>query len=589
MRKRRLLWQIYPFYLLITVIALLAVGWYASRALGHFYLAEMARNLESQARLVKEQIQPSLLGADSTGIDAICKRLGREAGTRVTVILPTGIVIGDSDEDPERMDNHGDRPEVREAMFGQTGRSARYSYTLEKRMMYVAIPLGDAEGIAAVVRLAIPITAIDAVLRRAYIRIAIAGVIIAVLVAAVSLVISRRISSPLAELRRGAERFASGDLGGRLAVPKSDEIGALAEAMNQMAAELDSRIQTIIRQKNQEEAILSSMAEGVLAVDADERVIMLNQQAAHILGAGGTDAEGRSLQEIVRNPDLQQFVSQALSSQAAVESDIALDGGQRYLRAHATVLRDQEGGRMGVLVVLHDVTRLRRLERVRADFVANVSHELKTPITTIKGFVETLLQKEMHGSGEARRFLRIVAKQVDRLNAILEDLLMLSRIEQEADRAEISLEVCDIRPVLEAAVETCRVSASARQIQLDLKCSEPCRARINAVLLEQAVINLIDNAIKYSDPGGIVEVEGLGESGRLTIRVRDRGCGIAEEHLPRLFERFYRVDKARSRKHGGTGLGLAIVKHITLAHGGQVSVESKPGAGSVFSIFLPEA
>jgi two-component system phosphate regulon sensor histidine kinase PhoR len=262
------------------------------------------------------------------------------------------------------------------------------------------------------------------------------------------------------------------------------------------------------------------------------------------------------------------------------------------LRANATILHDAgpghaSGSRAGVLVVLHDVTQLRRLERIRSDFVANVSHELKTPITSIKGFVETLLDGAVDQPENAERFLRIVAAQSDRLNEIIEDLLTLSRLERDTDRAGISLQRGRVRDVLESAVGVCELKASQKNVSVKLTCDAGLHAEINPAMLEQAVVNLLSNAVKYSPEGETVLLEAAAGPTELVIRVRDHGCGIGPEHLPRLFERFYRVDKARSRKLGGTGLGLAIVKHIAQAHGGRATVESFPDQGSTFSLHLP--
>jgi two-component system phosphate regulon sensor histidine kinase PhoR len=261
----------------------------------------------------------------------------------------------------------------------------------------------------------------------------------------------------------------------------------------------------------------------------------------------------------------------------------------RYLQAHGTVLRDAEQQEIGVLIVLHDVTRLRRLENIRRDFVANVSHELKTPITAIKASVETLMDGDPISPADSQEFLAIIAKQADRLNAIIDDLLALSRIEQNDDVSGMVLEMQDLEPALRSAVQSCESAASDKEISLRVECSAGLQARINAPLIEQAVINLVGNAIKYSDRQSSVQVEAKCQDDIVKILVRDRGCGISREHLPRLFERFYRVDKARSRRQGGTGLGLAIVKHIVQAHGGTVTVSSEPGAGSVFTILLPAA
>jgi len=590
MRRRRLLWQLYPSYLLITLFALLGVAWYATTSLRNFYYEHVQSELVARALLVKKDVQRLLETGDTQGVDALCKEMGKVSLTRITVVLPSGQVIGDSDEEPAKMDNHSDRPEVIEALSGRNGRSLRYSHTLGESMMYVAISMNTQGAIAGIIRTAIPVTAIDRALRTIYWHISLGGLAIAAVAAAMSLAISRRISRPIEEIKRGAERFAKGELGLKLPIYDSQEIGGLAEAMNQMAAQLDDRIHAIVQQRNELEVVLSSMVEGVLAVDMDERLIKINRAAAQMIGVEAAAATGRSIQEIVRNPALQQFVARALRSREPVEGDIvASNGDERSLQAHGTILRDAQGTSIGALIVLNDVTRLRQLENMRREFVANVSHELKTPITSIKGFVETLLHGAMANPEDAQRFLGIIARHAERLNAIIEDLLSLSRIEQEGERREIALETGAVKDVLTAAIQSCRISADAKNIRIELACDDAVRARLNATLLEQAVVNLLDNAIKYSEPGSAIQIEAARTDGDVAISVCDHGCGIRREHIPRLFERFYRVDKARSRKLGGTGLGLAIVKHVVQAHNGQVSVQSTPGQGSTFTIRLPSA
>jgi len=404
------------------------------------------------------------------------------------------------------------------------------------------------------------------------------------------LYISRRISRPLEEMKRGAERFAAGDLSGRLPVVETEEIGGLAEALNVMAAQLDERIRTVVEQRNAQEAMLAGMVEGVLAVDTGERVISFNQAAARFMDIEPQHALGRSIQEVVRNTDLQRFVQRTLSSGEPVEGDLALREGEvKYLQARGSALRDAQGKQIGALMVFHDVTRLWRLENIRREFVANVSHEIKTPVTSIKGAAEILLDGALQSEEDTRRFLNMIAKHTDRLTLLIDDLLALSRIEDEDEREKMDMEKGPIRPVLEGAVQACELKAGEKNIRLELTCGDDCTANINPLLLEQAVVNLIDNAVKYSEEGRTVEIEGAGAKDEVILSVRDHGCGIEPEHLPRLFERFYRVDKARSRKLGGTGLGLALVKHISQAHGGRVCVESTPGEGSIFSIHLPRA
>ena len=314
-----------------------------------------------------------------------------------------------------------------------------------------------------------------------------------------------------------------------------------------------------------------------------------NQAAVRLTGIDFESNPNAHLREVAPNTPLAQFVVQILNSAKPKESEFGnLSQSGRILQVHGSVLRDVQGKGIGAVVVFNDVTRLRRLEQVRRDFVANVSHELRTPITSIKGFVETLLDGALNSPEDARRFLEIVAKQSDRLNAILGDLLTLSHIEEGEEKKSIDVEVMGIRDTLEAAMELCSKKASAKNIRVSLECESAIKACINPSLLEQAVANLIDNAIKYSPADSDVVVRAAQEE-EVMIQVEDRGCGVAAEHLPRLFERFYRADKARSRALGGTGLGLSIVNHVITAHGGRVTVESTPNVGSTFSIYLPAA
>lgn len=589
MGGRRLLWQLYLSYLFIFLAALVAIGWIASRQMRTFYLDHLAADLEARAILVSGRIRGRSGLDNARSVDALCKKLEQEISTRITVIAPSGLVIGDSHEDPAAMGNHvgSDRPEIMRALDGEPGIETRYSETLQRNMMYVAVPLREDAKIIAVVRMSLPLDRIQGTLRSIYAQIGTGLLVTAALLAVISLLISRRISRPLEELKSSADRFARGELDRRLSVSGIAEIAGVAESMNHMAAQLGERIRTITQQRNEQEAILASMVEGVLAVDDRERVVGVNQACARVLEIDPDAARGRSIHEVVRNPDLQAFVRRVLASAEPVEGDVVLQGTEEcFLQAHGAILRDATGTGAGAVVVLNDVTRLRRLGTVRRDFVANVSHELRTPLTPIKVAVETLLEGALREGEKAEHFLDIISRQADRLGAIINDLLDLSRIEEE-EKQGVPLERGVIEPVLRAAIQACSAKAREKNIRVDLNCQEKAQASVNSQLLENAVVNLIDNAVKYSEPGSAVQVEAEGTDGGVVIRVRDTGCGIGKRHLPRLFERFYRVDKARSRKLGGTGLGLAIVKHIVRAHGGRVSVESKPSEGSTFTIHLP--
>jgi two-component system phosphate regulon sensor histidine kinase PhoR len=486
------------------------------------------------------------------------------------------------------MDPHGDRPEVRAALEGRLGASTRFSDTLRRQMMYVAVPVWRDGRVACVARVSLPLTTVEWTLRTVHRQVAMAAGAAAVLFAVLSYALARRLARPLEDMRQVAERLAGGDLSARAAAPDEESIAALASALNRMAAQLQERIEALARQRNEQEAVLSSMVEGVLAVDRDQRILHANQAAVRALDLPPGRAVGRGVHEAIRNADFLQFLAATLASDAATEAQVVFRSEQdRWLQLRGAPLTDSSGARIGALVVLTDVTRLRRLETIRQDFVANVSHELKTPITAIKGCAETLTDDLESLPAAAHPFVRMLTRHVGRLEAIVEDLLRLSQIEHDAERGEIERVPGPIRDVLKRAIQDAQPDAMAKRIAVDLDCAEDLRAPIHAALLEQAVVNLLDNAIKYSAEGTAVGVSAAARGERVEIQVSDQGVGIESRHLPRIFERFYRVDTARSRAMGGTGLGLAIVKHIALAHRGGVAVESEPGRGSVFTIWLP--
>jgi two-component system phosphate regulon sensor histidine kinase PhoR len=588
--RRRLLSQLYPYHLLMLVLSLAAATWYASHVAQRLYLRSTEESLLAQARIVELDLAAAPDAGGATA-DSLCKALGEATKTRFTFILPSGKVIGDSNADPRSMANHADRPEIARAFTGEVGSSVRFSDTEKMRRMYVAVPLKREGSVVGVIRASVALSVVDESLRAMHIRMLVGLVVVALIAGAVSFQMARRIGRPLKDLRDGVERFEREGLGFRIPVSHLEEIGSIASLMNELAERLDERIRAEVRQLGEQEAVFSSMVEGLVVVDTAERITRINRSAARFLGVEPEAALGKSIQEIVRSPYLQEFVTRALSTAEPVEGDVIVrvEQGERFLQAHGALLLDDEGRKIGAVVVLNDVTRLQRLEGVRRDFVANVSHELKTPITSIKGFVETLRDGAVRRPAEAEKFLEIVAKQADRMNSIIEDLLLLSRVEQDAREAKVTLERVPVKGVILEAVQVCEPKAHAKDITITVDCPEGLAARLNAALLEQAIINLIDNAIKYSEPGRPVALEAAADDGEVRISVRDKGAGIEPEHLPRIFERFYRVDKARSRKLGGTGLGLAIVKHIVQAHGGSVAVESAPGAGTTFTIRLPKS
>lgn len=591
MAKKKILWQLFPSFLLITFTALLVVGGYTLNSLRDFYYNQTAEDLKVRAWLVEHQIAKTISPSNSHFLNTLSRELGTKTNMRITIISISGKVLGDSHEDPARMDNHADRPEIKTAMQGETGMALRFSNTVKDQRMYLAIPIIRDGILSGVVRTSIPLTFIDHALRTVELKIGGIGLLVALLAVWASLIISRKISRPLEQIKHAAETIARGDWKEELKITSdSIEFSALADGLNHMTAQLEERIGTITHQRNESEAVLSGMVEGVLAVDARERVMRLNKAGGKLLGVKPEKAEGRPIEEVVRNTHLRAFIAQTLHGIENVETDLTI-GNQNeiFLQAHGAVLKDNQGKFIGAVIVLNDVTRLRRLETVRRDFVANVSHELKTPITLIKGFVETLQQGALENREETERFLKIMAKQVDRLNAIIEDLLSLSRLEQASGKPVIALEKIALRQILESAISDCALKAQEKNTAIQLNCTNEPEVLANPDLLGQAVLNLVDNALKYSEPDSKIEIEVLEGEAEIVISVQDWGCGIDSSHLPRLFERFYRVDQARSRQLGGTGLGLAIVKHIAQAHKGSVSVKSTLGKGSRFSIHLPIA
>jgi len=589
MKSRRLLWELYPSFLAVIAAVLLALTWYSSTSMRFFYYNQVAVFLEQNSRLFELYLTPKIQSHDFHEVDALCKTLGKASSTRITVILPDGRVIGDTDENPENMKNHNDRPEFKDALVKGIGKSQRFSETLGKQMMYLAATVRQDSNTLAVIRTSQPLTEIDQKLKAINKKFIWASILIAVIAAAVSLIVSKRMTWPVEQMTKTARLFAKGDFSQRLYIPATDELAELSKALNEMAQQLSDRIDAITNDKNRTEAILSSMIEAVLAVDLDGRIASLNEAAAHILNIDKDKAIGRILEEIVRNPDIQKFIHNTLKGniQSAETDTFLVNYEEKFLQLHGTSLTDSKGNRNGAVIVMHDITQINRFDQIRRDFVANVSHELKTPITSIKGFVETMMEGVLNDPDQAKRFLDIIAKHTERLNSIVDDLLSLSRLEETDEKARIVCENALLKPVLLSAIQLSDFKADNKKISIELNCDSKLTAKINTTLIEQGVLNLIDNAIKYSPDNSKIVVNACMTDNEVLISVTDQGCGIDKQHLERIFERFYVVDKGRSRKLGGTGLGLSIVKHIAQVHGGSVTVESKVNTGSTFTIHLP--
>lgn len=588
MKRRRLFWHLYPYLFAIIIISLILVTIYTTREMRNIQVREIRQTLENRARILEVQLKGLISVRDTIKIDSLCKQYGRLTDTRITVVDINGNVLGDSEKDPQLMENHSARPEIVTAFNGVTGSATRFSNTLQKNMKYVALPVSINGNIEGVIRTSLPVSDIEETLSEFYQNVALGGILIILIAAFVSFIVFKRFTNPLCELQKGAEKFANGQLDYKLHPSNIEEIASLTESMNRMAEELNSRIRMIVDQRNEREAILTSMTEGILALDSKQNIVSFNKAAVAFFDLNSRDVLGKSIYETLRISDLHRLVDETSKSDAALERELRLPGeNDKYFQAHGTPLTDILGNRIGMVLVLTDITRLKRLENIRRDFVANVSHELKTPITTILGSAETILDGAIEIPDDRDRFLKMIAKNSNRLNSLVDDLLTLARVESEFEDDKLDLLPGKINAVLNSSILACQGKADSQYIDISFHCDTEIETKINTRQLEQAVINLIDNAIKYSETDSQISIKADIIGDEIVISVEDQGCGIESKHLPRLFERFYRVDMARSREVGGTGLGLSIVKHIALAHRGEVSVDSIPNKGSTFRIHLP--
>jgi two-component system phosphate regulon sensor histidine kinase PhoR len=513
--------------------------------------------------------------------------LGRALGMRVTLIDASGVVRGDSDVAHDALatvENHAGRPEFGAALADRVGRHVRSSRTVGRDLIYVAVPL-PRPGELAALRLAEPLALVDdlmaALLRQSLLAAAIALLISVPLAWRVAGSQARR-AGALAEV---ASRIGAGEPAPRARELPADELGRLGAALNTMAGELSRRLGALERERDERERILAHMSDGVALIDADSHLVHANQSLAGILGATLPPATGTPFQEFARSPELVDLVRAARLGPQPVELDLRLwTPRHRRVRVTATRLRGEEDG--SVILVLHDITEVERLNQVRQDFVANVSHELKTPLTSVRGYAETLLEGGLDDAEHREGFVRIIRDQSARLQSLVDDLLSLADLERPDMR--LRREPFDLRDSVERQIATLRARAGQAGLTIELEPGGPAPVLADRLRIDQVIANLLDNAIKYTEKGG-VRVRLGREGARVTCAVEDTGSGIPPEDVPRIFERFYRVDKARSREKGGTGLGLAIVRHILALHGGRVSVESALGHGSTFRFELPPA
>jgi two-component system phosphate regulon sensor histidine kinase PhoR len=583
--KTKLFWKIGATHLVLPFLVLLAVDWFAARMLREEAERAGFAQLETLARVARARPPAS---ADTAVVREWAAGLAA-SGARITVVERDGRVLADSERDPETLENHGARPEIQAALAAGTGRSIRYSDSVRRDLLYLAVrtPLPPDQA-PRVVRVSLPLAQIDASVHAVRRRLWGASLVILLLAGGGALVLSQVLSRRIETLKSFSRRVAAGDFRPLAAERGGDELSELVLALNETAGRLAQTIRTLTDERNQSAAILGSMVEGVAVIDSGGRVVFFNDALASSLEVDAQRGEGRPLVEVARRPELLAATQLVLDGapRAEVEMDFTSTAGMRSFAATVAPVLG-EAGRSAVLV-LHDITELRRLERVRRDFVANVSHEFKTPLTAIQGFAETLLGGAVDEE-HRRKFLEIIRDHAMRLARTTEDLLTLSRI--EAGKLELHLAAVNAADVIHDCVETARLRAEQKQLTLTAQVAPglpPVRA--DATQLAEILQNLLDNALQYTPAGGRVTVSADADGGRkVVISVADSGIGIPLDQQERIFERFYRVDSARSREVGGTGLGLSIARHLAEAHGGHITVQSELGRGSTFRLFLPTA
>ena len=589
MFRSRFLWKLYAGYALLILLTAGIVGGLVGLQIARRTSTETDRRLESEAILLRHVALDRLGTERETELQTRVRTLGQAIGTRFTVIRADGVVVADSDKQPELMDNHGERPEVLQADAGGIGTASRYSATLDQHMRYLALSLQREDGVRiGWVRTSLPLTSIDKQLSQLKGAVFLGAAAAALAALGLGFLLARRFTRPVLSMATAAESIAAGEFQKQVEVSSHDELGTLARAFNVMSRHLRTSTRTLNADRRKLAAILSSMVEGVVAADRDERVVHMNAASGRMLDVDPERALGQPIWETIRVREVTEVISEALHRQKAVHRVVRLPGSpDRILDLHASPLQSGGGVLAGAVLVLDDITQLRRLENVRRDFLGNVSHELKTPLTAIRALVETVLDDPVMEPATSRNFLGKVRDQAERMSSLVSDLLSLSRLESEAEA--LDAEPIDLREPIEASIPALATASAAKGIRIKLELpDEPVIVNGDPEALRQAVTNLVDNAIKYSQ-GKTVWVRVITAESEVLIEVEDDGVGIDPRQQERVFERFYRVDKARSRELGGTGLGLAIVKHIALAHDGRVSLDSTPGEGSAFQVRLPLA
>lgn len=577
-------------YALIVLLSLSLAYFFLSRRLEENSLFELKSSLTSQARLIESHLSSmDISHNNAANLEALAKELSTRVKARITVIDPSGNALAESTKSLAQtleMENHASRPEVKEALGGFVGENIRYSSTLKTKMLYLAMPVRSGNRITGVVRLAMPLDSVEHMLSSVRKMIYLNMFFALILAFALGFIFTAGIINPLNKIINVSRKFSVGDFDHRIYYTAKDEIGELAETLNKMAQGLKEKIREVELKSLQLEAVFQGMIEGIIVVDKQSRVVSVNASTEHIFGIRNEASRAKPLIEVIRNNDLAGIAKDVLNNGKPVSKELTLLWPvEKVFQVNAAPVIEA-GAVSACLMVIHDISEIRKLENIRRDFVANVSHELKTPLTSIKGFVETLLEGALEDKENSRSFLKIVQDHANRLDNLISDLLKLSYLESK--EAVLRKEDVDLNKLAAEVLVGFTSQTKNKNIKTENSLPKPLIVQADSDKIEQVLVNLIDNAIKFNHDHGKVKLYSQDLGDKFKIIVEDSGAGIPPKDIPRIFERFYRVDKARSRSLGGTGLGLSIVKHIVQLHAGTAGVESTEGSGSAFWFTLPK-
>jgi two-component system phosphate regulon sensor histidine kinase PhoR len=579
---RSIRWRIAAAFAVLLLVCIGGLSAYLSHFFRDNYMSKLKTQLTDQAKLVGDASEPYFLSGDASELDALAKRLGEQIDARVTLIDGDGTVLGDSEEDPAEMENHGNRPEVIEALTAGTGSDIRRSATLGYDMMYVAAAIGPAGDTVGVTRVSLPLTDIYSTMGHINAAIAVGALIAAALGILLAFQITRITVDPIKKLTDVSREMAEGNLNQEIVAASRDEVGDLARAFNRMALKLKEAMSLVTAERDRMAIVLESMGDAIFVVDGEGRVTMTNKAAEKVLQVPRDATTGRHFIEAVRDYEIDALLQRCLKEREQQTGLVEIRSKRQLLGVIVTPFQEDSG----CLLLIQDLTELRRLETVRRDFIANLSHELRTPIASLKALGETLNEGAIDQPTVARDFMGKMNAEVDRLAQMVQEMGDLSRI--ESGEAPLQKSPVNVTEVVSRAVERLKAQSerAGLQIKVDIASGLPS-VSADGSRIEQVLVNLIHNAIKFTPTGGRVTVSAKAEGDRLIVSVSDTGVGIPEDDLPRVFERFYKADRARAG--GGTGLGLAIAKHVVEAHGGRIWVESVEGRGATFSLGLPLA